>query len=171
MRPTKLPHPGEYGGDSRKGRRKIQRPFHPKRSLHVVFRASRARGGWSFLHRRHKAAIHVLLLQTMERYRGKLLGYENVGNHLHLLVMFRRRDHLQNFLRVFPQKLMFLVTGARRGNPKGRFFDRIVYSKVVQWGEHFRATKEYLWKNALESLGLPRNLILKWRKAAREVPL
>ena len=171
MQPRNIPHPGEYGGASRLGRRKIQRPFHPKQSLHVVFRSTRARGAWSFLHRRHKASIHVLLLKTVQRYRGKLLAYENVGNHLHLLVMFRRRQQLQCFLRVFPQGLMFLVTGARRGNPKGRFFDYIVYSKKVEWGEHFRATIEYFWKNALESLGFSKNLITRWRKASREVPL
>jgi hypothetical protein len=65
---------------------------------------------------------------------------------------------------------MFQVTGARKGKPKGRFFDAVAYSKVVSWGREFAALKAYLWKNALESLGFSASEINRARKNDREVP-
>jgi REP element-mobilizing transposase RayT len=161
----------EYGGSSRKGRRKIQRPFDRKRPLHLVFRSGRAKGAWSFLHRRNKGAIQDLLSRTADRYGVKIYRFENVGNHLHLLAKFPSRRELKAFLRVFTQRVMFRVTGARKGSPQGRFFDAVAYSKVVSWGKEFQALKAYLWKNALEGLGFGREQISRWRKVAKEVPL
>jgi REP element-mobilizing transposase RayT len=161
----------EYGGSSRKGRRKIQRPFDRKLPLHLVFRSAKARGHKSFLHRRNKGAIQDLLGRLADRYGVKVYRFENVGNHLHLLAKFPARRELKAFLRVFAQGVMFRVTGACKGNPQGRFFDAVAYSKVVSWGREFRALKAYLWKNALESLGFGREQVLAWRKTAKEVPL
>jgi hypothetical protein len=161
----------EHGGIVRKGRRKLRRPLDTKRSLHVVLRSSKARGGNSFLHRRNKGTIHLLLIDTAARYGIKIYGYENVGNHIHLVIRGRTRRCLQAFLKVFPQRLMFQVTGARKGQPRGRFFDAIAYSRVVAWGREFKIVKDYLWKNRLEALGFSAMTITRWRKAAREVPL
>ena len=117
-------HPGlEYGGSARVGKRKIQRPFDRKRPLHLVFRSAKARGPWSFLHRRHKAVIREILGELCERYAVKLHSFENVGNHLHLVVKIPGRRELRAFLRVFAQRVMFAVTGARKGDPKGRLFE------------------------------------------------
>ena len=142
----------EHGGDVRKGKRKLARPLSPKQPLHLVLRSSKARGAWSFL--RHKGVLHLLVHDTAERYGIKVFRYENVGNHLHLVVQGRRRSRLRAFLRVFPQRVMFAVTGARKGNPQGRFFDRIAYSRVVTWGREFDNLMRYMGKNLLEALGL-----------------
>jgi REP element-mobilizing transposase RayT len=162
--------PLEHGGSVRKGRRKIRRPFDPKRSMHLVMRSARAKGAWSFLHRRNKARIHTLLVDLCDRYQVKLYRYENVGNHLHLIVRFPSRRELKAFLRVFAQGVMFLVTGARKGDPKGRFFDQIAYTRVVNWGREFKVLKNYLWKNALEALGFRPDEIARYRKIAASVP-
>ncbi|MGZ3710520.1 MAG: hypothetical protein ACXVBE_02135 [Bdellovibrionota bacterium] len=161
----------EHGGVVRKGQRKRARFIDVSRPLHLVFRASKARGALSFLHRRHKGLIHLLLLDAAERYEIKIYNYVNVGNHIHLLIKGRTREALRAFLRVFPQRLMFQVTGAAKGKARGRFFDEIVYSRVVNWGREFVRMKEYFWKNMLEALGFSRNTIIAWRKASREVPL
>jgi hypothetical protein len=104
------------------------------------------------------------------RYGVKLYRYENVGNHLHLIVRFPSRRELRAFLRVFAQGVMFLVTGARKGQPKGRFFDAIAYTRVVNWGREFTILKNYLWKNALEALGFGADEIARYRKIAQAVP-
>lgn len=163
--------PLEHGGIVRRGRRKTRRPFDAKRSMHLVMRSSRAKGPWSFLHRRNKAPIHGLLLDVCERYSVKLYKFENVGNHLHLIVRFASRRDMRAFLRVFGQGVMFLVTGARKGSPKGRFFDAIAYTRVVNWGREFNTLKNYLWKNALEALGFSAAEIVRYRKIAKAVPL
>lgn len=160
----------EHGGFIRQGRRKTRRPFDPKRAMHIVMRSSKAKGASSFLHRNNKGLIHVLLVDLCARYQLKLYKYENVGNHLHLLLKFPSRRELKAFLRVFAQGVMFLVTGAKKGAPKGRFFDAIAYSRVVGWGREFRALKNYLWKNALEGFGFSREEVLAHRRAARMIP-
>lgn len=174
MKPAQLrllpPNPLEHGGSVRKGRRKTRRPFDPKRAMHLVMRSSRAKGAWSFLHRRNKAGIHTLLVDLCARYQAKLYRFENVGNHLHLIVRFPSRRELKAFLRVFAQGVMFLVTGARKGQPKGRFFDAIAYTRVVNWGREFTVLKNYLWKNALEALGFAAEEIALYRKIAKSVP-
>jgi hypothetical protein len=166
-----LPKPSlEHGGSIRKGKRKIQRPFDRKRPMHLVMRSTRATMDWSFLHRRNKGAIHGLVVDLAKKYGVKLYKYENVGNHLHLLAKFPSRRELKAFLRVLAQAVMFQVTGARKGKPQGRFFDAIVYSRVVSWGREFTALKAYLWKNALESLGFSAGEIRSARKNAKAVP-
>lgn len=155
----------------RDGKRKTRRPLDPKRSLHLVFRSIKARGAQSFLHRRHKGHIHWILLDTAVRFGIKVYRYENVGNHIHLHVRGRSRRALQAFLRVFPQRVMFQVTGARKGRPRGKFFDRIVYSRIVNWGGEFKVLTTYLWKNRLEALGFSRDTITRWRLAAKSVPI
>lgn len=167
MKPRQLllfTHPGkEHGGDVRRGQRKLARPLATKRPLHLVFRAVKARGARNFLHRDHKGVIHLLLLDTAERFGVKIFRYENVGNHLHLVMQGSTRAGIRAFLRVFPQKVMFQVTGARKGNPQGRFFDAIAYSRVVNWGKEFRILNDYLWKNEMEALGFWRGELCLWR--------
>ena len=154
----------EHGGSLRKGKRKIARPFHSKKPMHLVFRSSRARGEWSFLRPRNKGFIHALLLDLAAKRGGKILRYENVGNHLHLLTQFRRRQDFQRFLKEFTQRVMFRVTGAKKGKPQGKFFDGIAYSRVLEWGKSYRYAKNYLWKNQLEALGFAQELIAGMRK-------
>lgn len=152
-----LPKPSrEHGGATRLGKRKIARPLATKKPLHLVMRSSKARGELSFLHRRNKADLYLLLLATAKRFGIKIYRYENVGNHLHLLIQGKQRAQIQAFLRVFPQRVMFHVTKARKGNPKGKFFDNIAYTRVVEWGKEFKILQSYLIKNALEAFHIPR---------------
>jgi REP element-mobilizing transposase RayT len=159
----------EYGGSLVKGRRKVRRPFEKGKPIHLVMRSSRAKGAWSFLDRRNKLAIYGLLIEICERYGVKLYQFENVGNHLHLLVKFPGRREMGAFLRVFAQGVMFRVTGARKGDPKGRFFDTIAYSRVMSWGRDFSTVRAYFWKNTLESLGFRREEIDRLRRFNRLV--
>jgi len=55
----------------------------------------------------------------------------NVGNHLHLLARARRRADFQSFLRDLGGSLAIAVTGARKGNRIGRFWDKLAWSRVV----------------------------------------
>jgi len=163
--------PLEHGGSLRKNRRKIARPFCAKRPIHVTMRSSRARGAWSFLHRSNKGIVHLLVLDTAERYDIRIHKWQNVGNHLHLVVQATSRKLFQSFLRVLPQRIVFAVTGTRKNNPIGRFFDEIAHSRVVNWGQEFQTVLNYVWKNTLEALGFSRSEISAMRQAAREAPI
>lgn len=155
------PNPTRHGGGSRAGKRKTARPIVTRTPMHLVMRSTRARGAWSFL--RHRKSLVAITRECAARYGIKVLGYENVGNHLHLLVQARDRVGMQVFLKVLPQRIMFLVTGARKGQPRGKFFDEIVFSRVVQWGPDFWGMLRYLGKNRVESFGLPKDLVQRLR--------
>lgn len=158
----------EHGGSVRKGLRKIARPLDPARPLHVTMRSTRARGKWSFLHHRNSATVSFLVYDTAERYGIYIHKWQNVGNHIHLALQGPSRKALQAFLKVLPQRIMFAVTGARKGNPVGRFFDQILHSRVVNWGYEFKVLLEYIWKNTLEAMGFSRAEIREFRAHARK---
>jgi REP element-mobilizing transposase RayT len=161
----------EHGGSIRKGKRKLARPYSTMQPLHLVMRSSRAKGRWSFLHSRNRGIILGLVAETADRYGIRVDRFENVGNHLHFIVQGKKRILIRSFFKVLPQRIMFSITGAKKGNPVGRFFDGIVYSRVVTSGREYNVLKSYLWKNALEALGLDRITIEEWRASAKSVPL
>lgn len=161
----------DHGGDSRRGKRKVARPLATKKPMHLVLRSSRAVGEWSFLRRKNRAAIKALLEGLARRYGVKVMAFENVGNHLHLLVRGKSRPLLRSFLRTLPAKIAFAVTSAKKGNPVGRFFEQIVFTRVVEWGRDISRLKRYFFKNQLEAAGISREFVENWRSFAATVPL
>jgi len=152
-----------HGGDATAGKRKCRRPIDPKRPLHVTLRSRRAKGGWSMLRKPHKHRVFLLAHALADRYRVKIHRFENVGNHLHLLISVPSRREFQAFLRVLAGQIVFVVTGACKSHKVGRFWDKLAYSRVVSWGREFRAVMKYLSKNAWEALGVPRPYLLSLR--------
>jgi REP element-mobilizing transposase RayT len=142
----------EHGGSVRRGRRKLARPFSTRRPLHVVLRSTRARGAWSL--RRVEARLREAMKALARRTSVRVYDYANAGNHLHLLVRAKQRSGFQAFLRSFAGIAARLVTGARRGQAVGRFWDELAYSRVVSWGREFTRVREYVAQNELEALGV-----------------
>ena len=91
----------EHGGELVAGRQKIARPIATKRSMHLVFRAAEARGRLWLLLPQHVRCIQLLLHRYSQLYEVRIYEKANAGNHLHLLVKAKRREGLQNFMRVF----------------------------------------------------------------------
>jgi len=150
----------DHGGDIRKNKRKIARPFSHKHAIHVVFRSAKARGTWSLLTRENERTVKKLLDTYAYKYHIKVYRFENVGNHLHLLIKTETRKfhtakrEFQGFLRQFAGEVAFIVTGAKKSTPKGGFWEKRVYSRLVTWGREFRAIGDYFSKNFFESKGL-----------------
>lgn len=141
----------QHGGDYRKGKRKVRRPFHPKLPLHITLRSSRARGAWSLL--KHRWKVTEILQKTSDRHAIRAYRFANVGNHLHLLIQARSRAQLQAFLREFSGTLAAHITGAIKGRPQ-KFWDGLAWSKMVEWGRQFQNTARYVLLNVMESAGL-----------------
>jgi REP element-mobilizing transposase RayT len=147
-----------HGGDLLKGRRKTARPIDPKRPMHVVLRATQARGSWSMLHKRNKSKIFVLAHNKAQQFGVRIYRFSNVGNHLHILVLPGSRKGFQNFLRSITGAIVFLVTGTCKGKGlKRRFWDLLAFTRVLSWGRELRVVSTYFAKNLLESLGAPRD--------------
>jgi hypothetical protein len=146
----------EHGGDVGKGKRKRARPLDTKKPLHVVLRSSRATRDWSMLRSSFAGRIKNDARRLARRYGLTLYRYANVGNHIHMLARARSRPGLQCFLRVFAGVTAKLVTGARRGRPVGRFWDRLAYSRIVSWGREYRSVAAYVRQNEDEARGIRR---------------
>jgi hypothetical protein len=147
----------EHGGSLHKGKRKEARPLVTKRPMHLVFRSSRARGAWSFLHSRNHQVVKKLASDASQAFDVKIHQIANSGNHLHLVVKGKDRSGLQGFLRTFPALLARRITGAKKGSPRGRFWDALAYTRVINWGREFVVLQRYLLRNDLEAIGFMRH--------------
>ncbi|MFN8792512.1 MAG: transposase [Bdellovibrionales bacterium] len=118
-----------FGGTKLKKRRKVKRPLEAGRIHHVVFKSSKAQGKLSFY--THKQLVQSLLREKSKKFFVELLDFVNMGNHLHLKVRFKDRLRFQQFLKSFSALLARQITGARRGVKFGRFWDGLVYTRVL----------------------------------------
>jgi hypothetical protein len=143
----------EHGGSLHQGKRKEARPLATKRPMHLVFRSSRARGAWSFLHPKNHHVVKKLASDTSRSFDVKIRQIANSGTHLHLIVQGKRREGLQKFLITFPALLSRKITGAKKGSPKGKFWDALAYSRLITWGRELLALQRYLLRNDLEAVG------------------
>lgn len=149
-----LPRPAfEHGGELARGKRKTQRPFHPKKAIHVSMRSSRARGQWSLLRPGNKRRVLDVLQRTSQRNGIKVYRFANVGNHLHLLLQAKSRTDFRAFMREFAGVVAVVVTGAVKGSPQ-KFWDGIPWSRIVEWGRQFKNAARYVLLNVMESAGL-----------------
>ncbi|MBI2606772.1 MAG: transposase [Deltaproteobacteria bacterium] len=105
----------EHGGGLRAGRRKTYRPFDPRKPIHIVLRSSRARGDWSLLAPANARRVSTIVSKFAKKFRVRVMQFENVGNHVHLLVQAGRREDFRSFMRTIPAQIATAVTGARKG--------------------------------------------------------
>jgi len=140
--------PRFHGGEHSVGKRKRQRPLDPKKPIHVVMRASKAQGSKSMLSRRHERWVNARTREVAVKWGLKLYRYSNVGNHLHLLVITPSRLAFQNFLRELAGSIARSIQG------KGKFWDLLAFSRVVEWGRDLRNLETYFVKNLFEAIGV-----------------
>jgi REP element-mobilizing transposase RayT len=118
-----------FGGVSLKKRRKVARPLQSGRVHHLVFKSSKAKGELSFY--RHKVVVGGILKKQSRKFFVEILDFVNMGNHLHLKARFKDRKKFQQFLKSFAAMTARAVTGARRGKAFGKFWDGLVYTRVL----------------------------------------
>ena len=143
-----------YGGKHIQGKRKTFRPIDPKRPMHLVIRASQARGKWSFLHPDNERLVKSTIKKLSEENQVRIFQYANVGNHIHFLLQPKTRKGFQKFLRKLTGKIAMAITGAKKGRKlPQRFWDLLAFTRVVHWGKAFKNTNHYLIKNLFEAMG------------------
>jgi REP element-mobilizing transposase RayT len=141
-----------FGGLSLRRRRKTKRPLIEGRWTHLIFKSSRAHGDWSLLKRYNRFFADQLLKQVSRRFYVQIRAgsFVNMGNHLHLVVRFNDRKRFGQFLKSFSAQLARRVTGARRGQPKGRFWDGIPFTRVLRTSIEELQIRGYLRANLIE---------------------
>ena len=166
----------EHGGEIRKGKRKEARPFEAAKPMHVVLRSTYATQELSFLRKRNKEAIQKIIHNGAKKFGVKILGFTNVGNHLHIIVKTTSnryrlgRTQLANYLRYISGAIAFFITGARKGKKVKdifnhhnvasksksdtahvRFWNNLTYTRIIHWGQEYKTLQKYLLKNLLEA--------------------
>ena len=106
-----------YGGGTRKGKRKIRRPFARNKPMHIVLKASPATGELSMLRPRRRQAIENLVHKISAQHGISVVNYQNVGNHLHMLLRSGSEKSFKRGMRTMTALIARLVTGARKGRP------------------------------------------------------
>jgi REP element-mobilizing transposase RayT len=143
-----------HGGEYSIGKRKSRRPITTKKAMHVTLRSSHAIGKLSFLRKENASIVKFLLQSVSKRHHVRVYRYAINGNHLHLLIQGQRREGIQNFFRVFSGQLAEKITKAHRGDAfKGKFWDNLLFSRIVEWGKAFAIVCRYILRNELEANG------------------
>ena len=57
--------------------------------------------------------------------------YANSGNHLHIVLKGKTKKNIQSILRTVPALIARRMTGAKKGNPQGKFWDGRLYTRIV----------------------------------------
>jgi hypothetical protein len=122
----------EHGGSLCKGKRKVKRPFNRKRIIHVVLRSSKARGPLSFLRPKNDDYIHSVLYSQAKKHQVKVFEYVNVGNHLHIKAKAYSREGFAAFLISTSALIARFVSGAKKGRAFGKFWDALVYTRILK---------------------------------------
>ncbi|MEK6578888.1 MAG: transposase [Bdellovibrionota bacterium] len=144
----------EHGGSLHRGRRKTYRPLDPKKPLHLVLRSSKALGPLSLTNYKNAGKVESLARKYAQHFGIRILEYANAGNHLHLVIKGPKREALQNYFRKLPGAVAQLITGAKKGHKFGRFWDELIYSRVVEWGIALRHARDYVLLNSIEAAGV-----------------
>jgi REP element-mobilizing transposase RayT len=111
-------------------------------------RSSKARGKLNF--RNHQIAVNRIIEAAALRSKIKVHKFANVGNHLHMLISFKKRASAQRFMREVAGIIARVVTGARKGKPFGKFWDLLAHSRVVTGLRDMRNVLDYVFINQIE---------------------
>jgi hypothetical protein len=132
-----------HGGELAKGKRKIERPLKMKKPIHVVLRANRS--GLKIKERK----IQNIIKNYEMRFSVRVYRTSINSNHIHLLLVAKRRIDFQNFLRSITGLIARLMG-------TGKLWEFLAFSRVANWGKEYQVLVGYMIKNQLEALGMIR---------------
>ncbi len=143
----------EHGGRHSIGKRKSKRYISTKKPMHLVMRASCAAGAMSFRQRGNYILVSSLIAKYARYFGVKLYEVGIESNHFHLVARSKDRKAFQDFQRTLAGQVAAKITKASRGKPFGKFWDKLSFTKVVEWGRQFFSAKRYVRQNELEASG------------------
>ena len=152
-------NPLAYGGvlfNTRRGRSR-PRPLALRHSMHLVLRASQARGEWSFKRKHNEAKIRAIIQKFSQRHVVKILTLAIVGNHIHFHIKLSKLAHYPRFIRALTAAIAIAVAGHARwqktaGNKK-KFWDHRPFTRIVVGARAVQRLVDYICINQLEGFG------------------
>jgi REP element-mobilizing transposase RayT len=160
-----------YGGDllTKRAARKRGRPLSTRETMHLVLRSTKAKGVWSFRHRKNDQNTRKILKKFAAKYGVQILSLGNAGNHLHLQLKLSSRHTYKAFIRAVTGAIAMAITGKSRWTLKKtlhvknlelpdqeKFWDRRPFTRIAQSYTAFKNLKNYVRMNHLEGDGFSR---------------
>jgi REP element-mobilizing transposase RayT len=177
----------EHGGVLSVGRRRSRRVLATKRSLHVALRSDFATQEKSLL--KHSGIVVSTLRKAARLFHIRIYKFALCGNHLHILMLGKHRDDIQNFFRVFAGHTAQMILARcpitpnerrqhqeQHGQPKGclknqrKFWRYLTYSRIISWGRQFARVSSYIIQNTLEALNVIAYRTRQRKRASRAGP-
>lgn len=140
-----------HGGVKSKGRRKLERPLAANKPVHLVLKSQKAKGSWSFLTPKNQQIVRSTLQQKAKKFGVRIADFANGGNHLHIKLRFSSREGFQNFLRATTCLLARQITGAKKGQAKGKFWEGLAFTRILKSSFEEKQLKGYFEANRVES--------------------
>lgn len=156
-RPRRKPlDPPFFGGSLLgKGNPRGKRPLSTKKPIHVTMRSTKAVGRRSLLNRYASQITQSTLAECAKRSGVRIYRYQNVGNHIHLVIRLHHRSSWSRFIRCFTSLLKLRLEKLWR-EPITRLFDLRPFTRVGSWGREFRTLSDYVLKNYMDRWGIAR---------------
>lgn len=139
-----------HGGQSAKGKRKLQRPLATKKWIHLVLKSQKAQGKFSMLTAQNAAFIEKLVKIKSKKFSVEIKEFVNMGNHIHFQIRISTREGFQNFLRSITSLIARHVTGAKKGKRFGKFWQGLAFTRIISTYFELTGFERYLLANKIE---------------------
>ena len=100
--------------------------------IHLVLKSEKAVGKYSFLGAKNKILVETILKQKARKFGVSIADLANVGNHIHLKIKITTRNEFQKFLKSVTALIARKVTGAKKGQPFGKFWQGLAFTRVLK---------------------------------------
>lgn len=122
--------------------------IHTRKPMHVVLKSQSAVGPLSFLS--DKNVVEDIVRGEAIKHGVAIDGFENVGNHLHMLLRSANRFAFAAFLQNVRGKIENKLRGSNLGKPLTEHFWDEPYIRAIHSYQDLRALKNYFAKNEAE---------------------
>jgi REP element-mobilizing transposase RayT len=139
----------EHGGSNILSHAKVARPLHRKKWHLITLKSERARGKWCF--KKHERLVTSILEKQAKKFGVRIGDFANVKDHLHLKVKIHNRFLFQAFLKSSMCLIARKITGAKNGNPVGRFWQGLAHSRVLMTAFEELRVRGYIAANRVQA--------------------
>lgn len=80
----------------------------------------------------------------------QVADFVNMGNHFHLKAKAKRKEDLQRFLRIIGAQIARYIMKANKGESKGKFWDGLIFSRLLMTAMEELRLKGYFQANRIE---------------------
>lgn len=145
----------EFGGDKyRKSNPKRARPIETNKPIHLVLKSLTLGSKYSMRLPKNSSKIKEYVYEIAAKFKVKVERFENVGNHLHLVIRVPAQSAYASYIRGICSAIARHVLGAKKGQGKDqKFWFARPYTRIISWGRELKRVFKYLNLNRIQAIG------------------